>query len=154
MRDIHRRRILLAEDNSDDIAIFRRAARNGTYRIELKIVTDGEQALDFLYKRGKWVEAWTPDLLVLSINIPEVNGWKVLRRMREDPKIPTIPTVIWTLAKREEYDARAYEWGTCGIFTKVMDTKDQQRQLQTIFDYFFAANLYPRGTRTGSAEVV
>lgn len=147
MHNIYKRKILLAEDSPDDITIFRRAVRKQSRAIELVIVTDGEEALDFLYKRGQWVDVWTPDLLILNINMPKADGWDVFRRMREDPEIPVIPTVIWSVASMEKYNARAYEWGACGIFTKIVDSKDQERQLQTIFDYFFLANPYPRVER-------
>lgn len=109
---IHRK-LLLAEDCPTDIQVFKRALRrsNCGARYELQVLIDGAETLDFLFKRGRWSDAWTPDVLVLNINMPKCNGWDVLRRMKSDPGLRGIPTVIWTIASIEEYDARTYDWG-------------------------------------------
>lgn len=130
---IHRK-LLLAEDCPTDIQVFKRALRrsNCGARYELQVLIDGAETLDFLFKRGRWSDAWTPDVLVLNINMPKCNGWDVLRRMKSDPGLRGIPTVIWTIVSIEEYDARTYDWGACGIFTKPVDTAEMERQVEAI----------------------
>jgi len=108
-------------------------------------MTDGQQVLEFLYRQGEWSEAWTPDLVVLNIIMPKLNGWEVFERIKADSRLRTIPTVIWTVAQMEEYNARTYEWGASGIFSKPVDSKDMERQVDAIITFFRWANPYPRG---------
>ncbi len=74
-------------------------------------MTDGQQVLEFLYRQGEWSEAWTPDLVVCNIIMPKLNGWEVFERIKADSHLRTIPTVIWTVAQMEKYNARTCEWG-------------------------------------------
>lgn len=141
-----RRKILLAEDNPYDIKAFKRGMRkaeSGTH-YEMIAVIDGEEALDFLYQRGQWIDAWTPDLVVLSICMPKINGWEVFDKMKADPWLRGIPTVIWSTACMEKYDTRAYQSGACGIFTKPVDDEDMEKQISAILAFFLWANLYRR----------
>jgi CheY-like chemotaxis protein len=139
------RQILLAEDNPNDVTVFLRAfrKRNAEGRWKLQIVTDGEAALEFLYQQDRFAEAKRPDLVVLNINMPSVNGWDVLYKMKADPQLRRIPTVIWTVAQMEEYDARAYDLGACGIFSKPVDSKEAELQIDAILTYFTWANPSP-----------
>ena len=139
------RQILLAEDNPNDVTVFLRAfrKRNAEERWELQVVTDGAAALEFLYRQDRFAEARRPDLVVLNINMPRVNGWDVLRKMKADPQLRSIPTVIWTIADMETYNARAYDLGACGIFTKPIDSKEAELQIDAILTYFACANASP-----------
>jgi CheY-like chemotaxis protein len=139
------RQILLAEDNPQDVAVFLRAFRKHENRrlFELQVVTDGDAALEFLYRQGVFAEAKRPDLVVLNINMPRVNGWEVLRKMKADPQLRRIPTVIWTIADMEKYNARAYDMGACGIFSKPIGAKEAERQIDAILTYFTWANPSP-----------
>lgn len=97
----HMLRVLLAEHSPSDIKIFKRAARTSEYRFDLKVVIDGEGALDFLQRRGEWADAWTPDFVVLNINMPKINGWEVLERMKADPDLSILPVAMRTIASPE-----------------------------------------------------
>ncbi len=145
------RQILLAEDNPDDVTVFLRAFRNHNADkcCELQVVTDGWAALEFLYRQDRFAEAKRPDLVVLNINMPKVNGWDVLRKMKADPQLRRIPTVIWTIADMETYNARAYDLGACGIFSKPVGAKDAERQIDAILTYFAWANASPPYVETG-----
>jgi two-component system response regulator len=98
------RQILLAEDNPDDVTVFLRAFRNhnADKHWELQIVADGSVALEFLYRQNRFAAAKRPDLVVLNINMPKVNGWEVFSRMKADPSLRGIPVVIRTVAQMEE----------------------------------------------------
>jgi two-component system response regulator len=139
------RQILLAEDIGQDIEVFLHAfrSRKAEERWELQVVTDGLAALEFLYRQGVFAEAKRPDLVVLNINMPRVNGWEVLRKMKADPQLRRIPTVIWTVADMEKYNARAYDMGACGIFSKPVGAKEAERQIDAILTYFTWANPSP-----------
>jgi CheY-like chemotaxis protein len=145
MPDSEPRQILLAEDNPNDVTVFLRAFRshNADKHWELQVVTDGSAALEFLYRQDRFAGAKRPELVVLNINMPKVNGWEVFARMKADPALRRIPVVIWTVAQMEEYDARAYDEGACGIFSKPIESKDAERQIEAILTYFAWANPSP-----------
>jgi response regulator RpfG family c-di-GMP phosphodiesterase len=77
MQDCERHSILIAEDNPDDIVITKRAWKKGNIKNKLYIAKDGEEALDFLYKRGKYVDAPDISLLLLDLNMPKMDGFEV-----------------------------------------------------------------------------
>jgi CheY-like chemotaxis protein len=151
MSDSEPRQILLAEDNPNDITVFLRAFRNqnADRRWELQVVTDGSAALEFLYREDRFAAAKRPELVVLNINMPKVDGWEVFSRMKADPALRRIPVVIWTVAQMERYDARAYDEGACGIFSKPIDSKDAERQIEAILTYFAWANPSPPSEEVG-----
>jgi CheY-like chemotaxis protein len=139
------RQILLAEDNPNDVTVFLRAFRNHKTKEhwELQVVANGLAALEFLYRQDRFAEARRPDLVVLNINMPRVNGWEVLRKMKADPQLRRIPTVIWTIADMETYNARAYDMGACGIFSKPVGSKEAELQIDAVLTYFTWANPSP-----------
>jgi CheY-like chemotaxis protein len=145
-------RVLLAEDNPNDVSAFRNALekRDDRAMFKLEFARDGLEALDYLNHRGEFAYAkrpdlclTRPDLVVLNINMPGMDGWGVLGHMKGDPRFRAIPVVIWTIAEIEVYDARAYNWGACGIFTKPVDPVDVEAQVNAILTYFRWARLSP-----------
>lgn len=108
-------------------------------------MTDGQQALEFLYRQGEWSEAWTPDLVVLNIIMPKLNGWEVFERIKADSRLRTIPTVIWTVDQMEKTTRAPASGVASGIFSKPVDGKDMERQVDAIITFFRWANPYPRG---------
>ena len=88
-------KILIVEDNRVDATMVRYALKGLTdWTVELQIVEDGEQALRFLEKRDRYVEAATPDLVILDLNLPKRDGVEVLRAMRNDPLLTTIKVIV------------------------------------------------------------
>ena len=140
-----RLKILLAEDSPDDIKAFKRGMRKSPSgkHYEMIAVIDGEQALNFLLQEKQWVDAWRPDLVVLSICMPKLGGWEIFDRMKADERLQGIPIVIWSMASLEEYDFRAYHTGACGIFTKPVNDTDMDKQIDAILTYFLWANRAP-----------
>jgi len=92
-------RILLIEDNPADVKITQRALREGRVHIDMHAVHDGTEALDYLYRRGKYAKsdrAPTPDLILLDLNLPGINGREVLDTSKRDPGLKAIPVVVLT----------------------------------------------------------
>jgi two-component system response regulator len=100
--------ILLVEDNDDDILITKRAFEKGHLTNPLVVVRDGDEALDFVYRRGAYAQAPRPALVLLDLNMPRVDGFTVLRTIKGDPETRAIPVVILTTSKREEDVHRSY----------------------------------------------
>ena len=139
----HTCRVLLAEDNPNDIADVVRVVARDKDRFLLEVVTDGEAALEFLKKQGSWRNAWTPDLVILNINMPKVNGWGVLKAMKADPSLRIIPVAVWSITERPEDVRRAIEGGCSGMFTKPCREDDREAQVSAILEFQWWAWSYP-----------
>ncbi len=87
-----------------------------------------EAALDFLRKQGEWAGAWALDFVFLNINMPKINGWGVLDKMKSDPELRISAVAMWTIAEIEEYTTRSFEMGPSGIFTKPVDSQKMESQ--------------------------
>ena len=94
--------ILLVEDNPGDVDLAREALAAGKVCNFLHVVGDGEAALAFLRRQGKFAGALRPDLVLLDLNLPKLNGRDVLAAIKEDPDLRRIPVVILTTSKAEE----------------------------------------------------
>ncbi|MCP4650430.1 MAG: response regulator [PVC group bacterium] len=111
-------KILLVEDNPDDIAITKRALKEAKVINQLWIVRDGQEALDFLYNRSPYnntQENPQPGLILLDINLPKVDGLEVLKEIKADEQLKNIPIVMLTVSKRDEDVLRGYHNG-CNSF--------------------------------------
>ncbi len=100
--------ILLVEDNDDDILITKRAFEKGHLTNPLVVVRDGDEALDYVFRRGPFAQAPRPALILLDLNLPRVDGFTVLRTIKGDPEARSIPVVVLTTSKREEDVHRSY----------------------------------------------
>lgn len=111
-------RILLAEDNPDDVLIMKKAFRESGIINQLFVVRDGEEALEFLRHEGRYQDPTTsptPGLILLDINMPKLNGLEVLERVKQDPALRRIPAVMLTSSRRGEDVIKSYENG-CNSF--------------------------------------
>jgi chemotaxis family two-component system response regulator Rcp1 len=99
--------ILLVEDSPADIALTEEALKESGLENTLTIVTDGEQAIEYLSKRGKYKDAESPDLILLDLNMPKKNGHEVLEVIKDNPMLEEIPVVVLTVSEAEEDIARA-----------------------------------------------
>jgi CheY-like chemotaxis protein len=110
--------VLLAEDNPDDIIITQRAWKKGLIKNELYVVKDGEEALDFLYRKGKYLDAPRPSLMLLDLKMPKVDGFEVLKTMKGDDSLKKMPIIVLTTSNRHEDVNRAYEMGCNAYIVK------------------------------------
>jgi CheY-like chemotaxis protein len=111
-------KILLVEDNPDDILIIQRALKEARVVNQLWVTRDGQEALDFLQHKGQFQDISTspkPGLILLDINLPKINGLDVLKEIKEDAEFKRIPTVILTVSRRDEDIAKGYNHG-CNSF--------------------------------------
>ena len=109
--------ILLVEDNPNDVEITRRALQKGQVSHQLTVARDGQEALDILFGRQNDNVA-PPDLILLDLNLPKVDGREVLEKVKADPKLRHIPVVVITISTREEDMARCYELGVKTFISK------------------------------------
>ncbi len=146
------KRILLAEDNANDLELTLAALE--TYRVanEVIIVRDGAEALDYLYCRGAYAErANTPPALVLlDLKMPKVDGLEVLRQIKADPQLRLTPVVMLT-SSREEVDlVRSYELGVNAYVVKPVDFSEFMDAVRQLGAFWAVVNETPaRAADTG-----
>lgn len=118
--------VLLVEDDLGDQILTQEAFRGLKVPCELRIVGDGKEALDYLYRRGSFesdCSAPRPDLILLDLNMPRVNGQQVAEQVHADPDLRGIPVVVLTTSQREEDVVRAYGRGVASFIRKPLDFK-------------------------------
>lgn len=138
--------ILLAEDDPGDQELTRRALAEGTMRHELHIVRDGEEALDYLWRRGTYQNPTTsprPDLVLLDLNMPKVDGRQVLERIRADATLRRLAVVVLTTSQREEDILRIYDLGANSYITKPADLQRFMQVIQALETYWFRTVVLP-----------
>jgi CheY-like chemotaxis protein len=140
-------KILLVEDNPEDVLIAERALTkaNMKEKSELFIVRDGQEALDFLYRRGQHENAPRPDLILLDLKLPKVSGHEVLQKIKDDEHLRRIPVIVLTVSEREEDMVKAYDSGASGYITKPPSSAEFARVIETVLDYWRISELPPQG---------
>jgi CheY-like chemotaxis protein len=128
------RRILLAEDSANDIELTLAALNEHHLANQVDVARDGEQALDYLYRRGAHAErsAGNPAVVLLDLKMPKVDGLEVLRQVKSDPILKSIPVVMLTSSREEGDLLRSYQLGVNAYVVKPVafgDFVDAVRQL-------------------------
>ncbi|MFB6270823.1 MAG: response regulator [Halobacterium sp.] len=113
--------ILLVEDNPGDVRLTREAFAEASINNDLHVVTDGEAALDFLAQRGDYDDVPRPDLVLLDLNLPKVDGLEVLEHVKGTEGLRRIPVVVLTSSEAQEDVVESYERHTNAYLTKPVD---------------------------------
>jgi CheY-like chemotaxis protein len=113
--------VLLIEDDPGDVLMTREAFEDNKLRNRLSVVSDGVSALQFLRKEGEHVEAPTPDLILLDLNLPRMDGREVLQALKADDGLRSIPVVVLTTSEAEEDVVRSYSLHANAYVTKPVD---------------------------------
>jgi len=140
--------ILLAEDDPGDQELTRRALEEGSISSELHVVEDGEQALDYLLRRGDYADparSPRPDLFLLDLNMPRIDGGQVLHEMKFHPECAGIPTVVLTTSRQEEDIIRSYDLGVKSFITKPVEFDEFIRVVRLLGEYWLELVSLPDG---------
>jgi CheY-like chemotaxis protein len=113
--------ILLVEDNPGDVRLTQEAARETKVHNNIHVVTNGGDAMAFLHREGRFGSVPRPDLILLDLNMPGMDGREVLRRVKSDDSLRRIPVVIITSSQAEEDILRAYDLQASCYVTKPVD---------------------------------
>ncbi|MET8725817.1 response regulator [Streptomyces parvus] len=128
--------VLLVEDDPGDELMTREAFEDNKIRNTLHVVRDGQEALDFLYRRGEHSEAPRPDLVLLDLNLPKYDGRQVLEQIKGDPELALIPVVVLTTSSAEEDILRSYKLHANAYVTKPVDLDQFIAAVRQIDEFF------------------
>ncbi|MGA4688687.1 response regulator [Rhodococcus sp. AB351] len=128
--------VLLVEDDPEDELMTREAFADHKITNVVHVVRTGEQALQFLYRQGPYREAPGPDLILLDLNLPRLDGREVLARIKADPELSAIPVVVLTSSAAEEDLLRSYRLHANAYITKPVDFDQFAGVIRTIDNFF------------------
>ncbi|MYU01099.1 MULTISPECIES: response regulator [unclassified Streptomyces] len=128
--------VLLVEDDPGDELMTREAFEDNKIRNTLHVVRDGQEALDFLYRRGDHPDAPRPDLVLLDLNLPKYDGRQVLEQIKGDPELSLIPVVVLTTSSAEEDILRSYKLHANAYVTKPVDLDQFIAAVRQIDEFF------------------
>lgn len=138
--------LLLVEDNEDDVFLMRRALKAAQITNPLAIVTDGQQALDYLNGEGKFADREQyplPCLVVLDLKLPYLNGLQVIEHIRMHPRLQTLLVVFLTSSRNEMDVDRAYRLGANAFLVKPPSVEKLTEMLQSLKDFWLTHNEFP-----------
>jgi CheY-like chemotaxis protein len=136
--------VLLVEDDPGDVLMTREAFQHYKIRNQLHVVTDGEQALQFLHRTGEYASAPRPGLILLDLNLPRRDGLEVLAELKADPRLRVIPVVILTTSQAEEDILRSYSLHANAYVSKPVDFERFMEVIRQIDSFFVTVVQLPR----------
>lgn len=135
--------ILLVEDNPGDVMLTQEAFQEGKLAHSLSIAVDGEEAMDFLCRRGAYADAPRPDLILLDLNLPKKDGREVLTELKSDPELHQIPVIVLTTSEAEPDVRNAYRLHANCYLTKPIQMDDFFRKIRLIEDFWLSVVRLP-----------
>jgi len=144
MRGLTAIKLLVAEDNPDDVEIAVRALRKSRLINDIRVVRDGEEALSLLFPDGTQdLDPFRPDLILLDLNLPKVSGFDVLERIKTSDELSSTPVIVLTVSERQEDIARAYQLGANTYVTKPVDFDKFTHAIDTLWEYWMVIAKLP-----------
>ena len=138
--------ILLIEDNADDEALTRRAFEKGRIKNELVVMRDGAEALDYLFSTGTYSQRdkkELPQVVLLDLKLPKVDGHEVLRRIRSDDRTRFLPVIILTSSREEEDLVKGYKNGANSYIVKPVEFENFSKTVVDLGLYWLLLNKTP-----------
>lgn len=135
--------ILIVDDNRADIRLVQEIFKKGKMVINLNVALDGVEAMDYLRKEGKYKNVYSPDLILLDLNMPRKDGREVLEDIKIDDKLKTIPVIVMTISKAEEDILRSYSLHANAYIVKPIDLEQFMNVVRSIEDFWFTVVKLP-----------
>jgi len=141
MNSIH---ILLIEDNEGDILLTKEAFDNSKISNVVSVVRDGWEAMLFLEKKQDYISAETPDVILLDVNIPKLNGHEVLANVKSNPKLKHIPVIMLTTSSSEQDVLKSYQNHVNCFITKPTETEPFSDVITSIEEFWMSIVQLPK----------
>ena len=138
--------ILLVEDNPGDVRLTVEGLKESKVRNNLHVARDGVEAMEFLRREGQYTGAVRPDLILLDLNLPRMDGREVLLEIKSDAQLKTIPVVVLTTSRAEHDVLRSYELQANCYITKPVDLEQFITVVKSIEDFWFTIVTLPHIT--------
>ena len=138
--------ILLVEDSPGDVRLIREAFIDAKVQVNLNVVNDGAEAMDFLFRQGEHANAPVPDLILLDLNLPKKDGREVLEEIKASPTLKSIPVVILTTSQSEADIMESYRHHANCYIAKPVDLEGFLKVVQSIDGFWLTVVKLPRET--------
>ena len=146
-----RMHVLLVEDNPADADLTREGFASGTLPVDLSVTKSGLEACDFIHKRGRYSSAVTPDLILLDLNLPGLDGRAVLKEIKQDAELRRIPVTILTSSTADRDINQTYDLGANCYLVKPIDFKSFRGIVNALEGFWFDTVKLPQtGADRGS----
>jgi chemotaxis family two-component system response regulator Rcp1 len=136
--------ILLVEDNPGDVRLIREGLKGSTIVGHISVVEDGEAAMEFLYRKGRFTEAPIPDIILLDLNLPKKDGREVLAEIKQNDELKRIPVVVLTSSQAEQDITMTYELHANCYLTKPLDLSEFNAMIHSFEQFWLARVVFPR----------
>jgi CheY-like chemotaxis protein len=146
--------VLLVEDNENDLELTRIGFKKSKLLLNLHHVKDGVECMEFLRKQGAYAAAPRPDLILLDLNMPRMNGQEVLAEIVADEALCTLPVIVLTTSTDEEEIVKMYKLRCSSYIAKPVDFEQFLRVVQSLADYWFTVVVLPFAQGAIEAKVV
>jgi chemotaxis family two-component system response regulator Rcp1 len=149
MKPIFPTTLLLVEDSPGDVRLTQEAFRDANQEIRLHVAWDGAEAMAFLNRQGANINAPRPDLILLDLNLPKMDGRQVLAQIKEDPNLKTIPTVILTTSVAEADIDKSYRLQANCYLNKPVELEAFEALVKSINDFWLTRVKLPQQRPVG-----
>jgi two-component system, chemotaxis family, response regulator Rcp1 len=143
------REVLLVEDSPGDVRLTKEAFRDANSSIHLHVVSDGVEAMAFIRREGAHIRAPRPDLILLDLNLPKMDGREVLAKIKEDASLKTIPTVILTTSEAEADILKSYQLQANCYLSKPAQLDAFESLVKSINDFWLTKVKLPQPRQSG-----
>jgi len=144
MDDVKPAQVLLVEDNVDDVELTLEALKDSKVRMDVHVVPDGIAAMKFLRRQEEYLHKPRPDLILLDLNLPLMDGREVLKAVRDDPDLTDLPVVVLTTSQSEEDVCKAYQLHANCYISKPVDFRQFSEIVKQIEGFWFQLVKLPR----------
>jgi two-component system response regulator len=135
--------ILLVEDNPADARLTQEAIRDTEFRYQLHLAEDGEEAMEFLYQEGEFADAPRPDLILLDLNLPGMDGREVLAEIKSDESLGSIPVVVLTTSTAQQDLLYSYGLRANSYVNKPIDRDRFNDMIKSVMEYWINISTLP-----------
>ena len=139
--------ILLLEDSLADVILLEEVLKTSQHQVTMHVVTNGRDALDYLQRSGKYAAAVEPDLILMDLSLPRMQGETVLQKIKGDAELRTMPIIIFTGSDAPSDVIDAYRTYANSYVVKPVGLDQLSRKMETLFDYWFGVAELPADCR-------